>query len=169
MKFLESKEALEAAMYILVEELNIDSITIPVYTDSEESERVGYGMYCTVVPGIGNVIIMEQYFSSKLTAIELKAIILHEVGHIVLGHLPTRYAEAQALGIDAVNALEIEADEYASKVVGCNVMATTLHKLIGMFSKTTTPICELTYELAVAPRIVALVGAVCNLTYASLN
>lgn len=71
------------------------------------------------------IIFMDNSLKSKLTEQEVKAVLYHEVGHIVCGHLTNK-------GYDIKQ--EIEADAYSAKLLGDKkVVANALRKIGGRF------------------------------------
>lgn len=71
------------------------------------------------------IIFLDNSLKSKLSEQEVKAVLYHEVGHIVCGHLTTTGRDIKE---------ELEADAYAAKILGDKkVVANALRKIAGRF------------------------------------
>lgn len=81
-----------------------------------------------VMTGHGAVIYLEEACEG-LTSEELQAVLLHEEGHVRLGHMEA-FAATGGAGVMMDLDSEMEADAYSASVVGKKVMASALTKVI---------------------------------------
>lgn len=88
----------------------------------------------------GFYVIVVQDFTQGLSEKELGAVILHEIGHVLLEH-HAKMKSGQAATVNNILVdvnLELEADAYAVKYVGKEIMKSALEKVI----TATVSLCE---------------------------
>lgn len=91
------------------------------------------------------VVIIDRWFLSQMTREEQLAIIGHEIGHIVLGHVDKIVEKDDSDNIE----FEYEADAYASGLVSKEAMATALEKTIELYKSVAPPEAFQTVKLRV--------------------
>lgn len=74
------------------------------------------------------IIVVHFLIKRRLSKQELRAVILHEEGHIVLGHL-NKLIASRIVGVVDDSQLEEEADLYASKRINVQFLISALRKI----------------------------------------
>lgn len=138
--------------------------------------RHEYSMFDLPEGGNGSdrVVVLSQRLVDSLTPAEIEVIVLHEEGHIALGHLDNIEASScvvdnEGFSMAVLPSFELEADAYAAARVGAEVVVQTLERTSEFLVSVAVESLPEAVQVTARPAVQAFIDAQINPRIAALR